>query len=340
MTITATQQKTDGATLAELVELSAGYDSRKVDFRVPAIDVSYSMGSMVVPMRLPSGEVVGHELVGFEDGALEQAAGLLGIPPRYLLDCSPELRSANMQEWQERRYGGDKKRKSQEWFVRGWRDPITGEINARAVLTGEYKEYGNTEFLKVADHYIAGSDVQIVRPWVSRDGLYVKILAYTPPDDPDYAWGVVLKHGETGNYQVAVAPFLQRHSCENSIVWSDGGFTHKHRWVSQAWLNGTIMEKIGAALRKTAMLHERMVAAAMESIPSFASVVNDLCKKHGLNGEMHDAVLVGSEGKQTVQGLVNGLSFAAHRTKIDTKDTMRLEEMAGNFLMAGVARRG
>lgn len=318
-------------TLSDLVEVSQSFDSGKVDFNVPSNTITHSDGKMNVPMTLPNGEVVGYEQIEFEPLALQHASKLLGIPYNYLVQCPADVRSYNMAYWQGTL--GRSGRKSPEWLVRGYRPTPADTLRARAVLTGEYAPYMNTQMLQVVSNYIGDHKVELVRPYVDRDSLYVKIQV-SNTQDGNYATGVVVKHGEIGNYQISVAPFVQRHSCTNSVVWLAGGWVHRHRWASLAWLEASIMEHVGHALKMTGVLHENMIRSASIGIPKFADVVRAVCKDNGFSQIVTDTVLMGSEGQGTRQGLVNGLSFAAHRANVEQDITVRLEELAGQVLMA------
>lgn len=316
-------------TLDEALEISQSFDKGKSDYRLPANQIGYDNGAMSIPLTLPnSGAVVGHDRATFEPDALSQACSLLSIPFPYISRCSAELQSLNMNYWQKRLRG----RQSDTWFIRGYSE--RGGLSVRAVLSGEYRAYSNSTMIETAKKFMQASELhyQIIRGYVSRDAIYLKLTVANV--DNNYAVGVVLKHGETGNYQISVAPFIQRHSCTNSIVFSEGGWNHRHRWASEAWLEATVLEKMSDAFRVTPKIHEQMVNAAALRIPRFGDTVRDICKANGWSYNIVDNVMQGSEGQATVAGLVNGLSYSAHATPgLEIKDQIRLEEMAGAVLM-------
>lgn len=329
-------------TLDQMLEHSRDMDKRKTDFSVPLGDVDYSpmdiCGKDETVLTLPvniAGQTMGHEYMGMERNALEQAAAILGIPAGYLPNCPPELQCQNLNYWQQQRRGG---RKSETVLIRAWDKPDNVRV-VRAIMTGEYVPFNNTDMLDAAANHLGAyreHPVELVRPHLDRDGLWVKITALGLGGG--YSAGVVLRHGEVGNSVISVMPFLQRHSCENSTVWAKGGWSYRHRWQSVAWLKATVIEQINTVFVNSVKIHDAMIVAEAQHIPNFGDVVRKIVKDNKLESLVQDKIMVGSEGQETLAALVNGLTYAAHRSNADVDTAARLEELGGAVLMGDYRR--
>lgn len=316
------------ATLHDLHQMSVEYDTYKADFDIPAGLIRFDEQARMVV----SGDV---DLFGNGGGmvlpvlprALGHIAGRLGGPSLgYLKKCNGDnglldLRAENINRWL-RLYDQEK-----VWKLRTYQNDV------RAVMSEHYRPVGNTEMLRhILDLVPNDFAYKLVRPFVDPDTLYIK-MTFADDDSGNYAVGAAFVNGEVGNHQLKVLPFVQRHACTNSIVYTNGGWSHKHYGVTRAWLVGSIKQMIGNVFDLGADLLERVVQAEMEQIPDVAETIKAICKKRGLKPHVQNAAIAGSEYRHTRMGVVNGLSFAAHAAEgLTVSERMDLESLSGAIL--------
>lgn len=316
-------------TLQQLIDESHSQDKDKNDFTVKTASIVYNEeGLMTFPDQTSSffgGN--GITALPLNDHALWQVCTRLKTPPApYMTYCrnnAPDLMSANLNRWQG-------KVKKEDWLIRSYKQ------EARAVLSSSYVPVDNTEILTTVDEILkmgrGGITPTLVRPYLHPNYLFLK-LTVADIKGSNYAIGVQLKNGEIGNYSVEVSPFIQRHSCTNSIVMGDEGWSHRHIGVSRAGMFAFLKERIGNALQVSAQMIDAVVMAQAHFIPNIDEVIAQLAKKHHFTAETTSRIFTGTEGElNNLMGLVNGLSFAAHSTP-QLKDAQRveLEELAGKF---------
>ena len=75
-------------------------------------------------------------------------------------------------------------------------------------------------------------------------------------------------------------------------------------------------------------------AAEEEQIPDFEAVLSGLARQHGWAQPVHSAVLIGTEGNTTRAGIVNGITYAAHRAVEHPNDQVDMEILGGAILTA------
>jgi hypothetical protein len=303
-------------TLSDLIEQSTRLDQDKADYLAGIADITFDQQARIV---IPDSLFNAVTPLEMTDWALRQACEKLGPPPaEYMRVCPPPLRATNLNHWRESGNG-------KSWFVRADGD------KARAVLTQEYTPVANTRVLEMTQELLGNTPYNLVHPFLDADTLHVKI-SVADTKDGHYAVGAYIGNGEIGNHAVRVWPFIQRHACTNSILYTDGGFEQRHYKVTPAFIFGALKEKIGQAIGMASEMLDQIVRAEAEHIPDLADVIADLCKQKGLSQPVHDLILIGTEGNKTRFGLVNGLSFAAHQID-DIEHTIELEALAGAVLM-------
>lgn len=302
-------------TLSDLYQQTLEHDLQKDDFCPKVKEVSFDdSGRLVVPTPF------GAASLPMTDHALRQTCGMLKEPPyTYMKNCSLGLMASNLNYWQEKLA---KRSPHERWFVRSYKS------QARAVLSQKYTRVNGSEVLKAMIDVIGTTPHKLVRPYIDPDYIHVKI---TVADTDNYAIGCYVCNGETGNYQMKVAPFIQRHSCTNSIIYQDGGWEHKHIYISSGEVFAFVKGRVGAALKLSAEMIDAVVRAEAETIPDIGDVVADLCKKHRLSPAVQSAVLIGTEGAHSLMGLINGFSYAAHQVEMNPDDRIGLESLAGSF---------
>ena len=175
-------------------------------------------GSVPLPLNLHAFRQVCAKLgaaVWTGKGRASQQAAQRSLPVDFLLALPDEITEKNM-NWATETYASSfPKRK---WLVREYEsEPQEGVStrNIRAVVDGLYPAISNTELLYKASEMIAGGEHKLVRPHLTPDEMNVRIALRNVGEN--YAVGVYIGNSEIGTSKIRILPFIQRHSCTNSI---------------------------------------------------------------------------------------------------------------------------
>ena len=303
--------------LNKLIEKSRSFDEHKEDHMAWRLGVTFDENCR---MHIPKGVEDALEL-GLTDWALGQLCTKLKVPPGYARRCPEPLRAVNLSWWTRAQSADD------YLFVREY----DGE--ARAVLGQGYGVINNTDVLEMAKEFLADRQYRIIRPYVAANTVHVRfsICDTDVGGNGNYGVGFYLGNGEIGNRYGRFLPYIQRTSCDNSIVYSKAGVRMMHRNTSFSFFKATVLQKAGEVLGFAADMVQRMIDAKIEQMPKFSDIVTRICKAKGLREEVMTAIHVGAEGSMTRAGLVNGLSFAAHHIPDEDRRT-DLETLAGAIL--------
>ena len=253
-----------------------------------------------------------------------------GLPFDYIQAIAPNLRAALFNEHLTRASG--------DWMVRAYDD------KARAVLSGHYAAINNTELLDVLEQIVTSSSApssMTKTSEVTPDTLNARIIfrdvTKTDRDGGskgDWGVGVYIGNGETGNRRLRVLPLIQRHSCQNSIIVDSGKgaveFVHRGSVSTKRVLVRSAMAEV---FPWAAKLLDKMIAAEEQFIPDFAEVLDGLAEQYHWDEETKIKVAMGTEGKETRAGLVNGITFAAKEQK-DPDSIADMEILGGGILVA------
>lgn len=253
------------------------------------------------------------------------------LPADYLLTIRPALRAYVLNEHMHKDYpNGD-------WFVRAFDD------TCRAVLSDRYAAIANSELLQILEtvtHETKATPSLAYSSSVTPDSLNVRIIWKDVQRGDDsrgngnWGIGVAITNGETGQRRLRGMPLLQRHSCQNSIVLDQtvNGFEFTHRGSVQ-----TKMVVVKSAMQEiipfAAEMLEKMIAADAQALPDFADVLHGLSLQYGWDEKQTAAVAVGTEGRETRAGIVNGVTHAAKLFE-DPDARMDMEILGGRILVA------
>lgn len=331
----------NGNSLEQLLDISRSLDARKRDVVAPMTDITYAPDSCAMVVKESSnlfGEV--YTAATLEKVALSQICDRLVAPPvKYMRECPPRLRAENLNHWQQ--HHASNKRKS-DWLVRVDDGDPDGGSSVRAVLTERYTPVGNSDLIEIVQEITQGLNYDLVRSYVTRDQVLLKIRVAERSDTDDYGgygFGLYLKSDEIGRSSIHVSPFIQRNSCTNSIVPVEGGVSLRHTrrgdntQAHLSVLRTTIKAHAGEILRISSATIDKALEAERKLIPSVADVLRDLCKDNSWGEHVLETALQHTEGNVSPMGVVHGLSAAAHRIK-DASDELRdeIEIAAGNYL--------
>lgn len=266
---------------------------------------------------------------------LGAAYDLNSLDKQYFLalqDKAPDLLAANLNHAIERMPV------TKGWTVRAY------EQTARAVLSDEYLIIDNDTMLQTLNDVLVedGTEHRISnRSFVNVDNMCVDIRfkdVVTPKADrggnTKWGLGIRIRNGEVGDWSGGVYPALWRSGCDNSFALDDRthSFVFKH-FGQRTLASKKVMLKAAMAeiLPFAATMLETMIEADGRELPKFGDVVNGLGLKHGWSEEFTQAVFSGSERNESVAGLLNGITWAAHKVA-KQEATVDAEFLAGRLL--------
>lgn len=334
--------------LKQLIERSESYDQDKRDVGPHVANGGFSFDSVTANIVCPP--TLDDHLRGMTNGAypltdhaLQQVCGRLGaaawpgsqktLPVDYLSTCPPTLLAKNLNHWVDRLPA------DREWFVRTYQD------QCRAILTDRFSVVDVTETLRWVQQILddkSGNGATLFRPVVTPDVLHLRILVkeVKPPKGSPYAVGTYVTTGEIGNRRIGVFPLIQRTVCTNSITWKkEGAWEHIHTG-SRAVLRQEFLIHMVDAFEASGRLLEAMLDAETNKVPNFDELVTEMCERNGWSESVQNSIFFGAESQDTTFGLVNGLSYMAHKHFSEDPDKQAdVEALAGSFLEAMVKER-
>jgi hypothetical protein len=238
-----------------------------------------------------------------------------------------------------------------EWLVRGYRQPATGgDIDlCRAILSERYAPVNSLKLVEslwdgLRPEWEKGAiqDLRVNKSAIGPDDLHLYIVFKNIPDaanpngpkDNGYGVGVYIGNGETGNRSLQLNGLIQRGACSNSIrIATDWNMQLRHIGDARA-LQAMLVTSAFNLLPVAAEALDKVYEAERRALPSFTDVLAGLGKQYGWDDKTANAVAVGTEGQETVMGIVNGVSYAAHRHIKDANDQADMELLAGKLLVA------
>lgn len=345
-------------TFDRLIDQSAEYDKAKTDFRLKVADTFFDEkfnlivnaspllyddslgGSSVEPIR---------RSLRVTDEALSQMYGKLGkhhygrgankqLPGEYL-SLFPDDQRAQILNWTMARTPKGAWGRDFRWMIRSDGD------HARAVLDDNFPRVWNTELLRQVRRVFLEkgqlAEVQLVRPFLSPDKMDIRFWFPTIGTGV-YRVGAVIRNGEIGNSKLELLAMIQGTGCTNSIVVGRGvagdnmGYSVQHYPGANATsLMIQFYSHLPEVLNASGNLVNRMIEAEGQALPDMRQIVDGLAVEYGWDHKMKNIIDEGSNGSRTVGGLVNGITYAAHRNA-EVKDAVRLdlEIIGGNLLYA------
>lgn len=227
--------------------------------------------------------------------------------------------------------------------------------NIRAVLTDKYGIVDNTQVLQAVHKILVATgdampDLTVVKSDVSRDRLDMRIVFKNPKiTNPEiapqgetrrgdigqrpYGFGVYVGNEETGRGGVSVKALMQRHGCTNSIIIDAKENIQLRHLGETEVLIGRIQQSFADILPVGAEILNRIYAVTNKALPNLTDVLAGLSKQYGWDDDAQNQILIGTEGQETVMGLVNGVSFAASKID-DSAKRVEMETQAGSILVA------
>jgi hypothetical protein len=322
--------------IEHLVEESEALDEWKSDYGPAPVDGYYRLGAdgrMQVSIDIDDNGVVPYDMT---EWAFRQMCGRLGkvahpgssrsLPATYLLACPAPLRAENVNHWIDRS-GGER------WFARTYKDEV------RAILSDRYATLDNTTVLKWTDEALETGNASSIRTHnttLTADVLHLRVLfREVDANEGAYAIGAYITNGEIGNRRMGVYPLVQRHSCTNSIMIPNGKYSWDHRHIGNIQVRRhTFAASIFEVLDGAAEALERLMAAD-DPLPDFEEHLDRLVEERGWTSKQRDQILIGTEGRRSLFGIVQGVSSAANEVE-DSDEQADLQMEAGQILFQGV----
>ena len=227
----------------------------------------------------------------------------------------------------------------------------------RAVLTDKYGVVDNTAVMTGIREILVETakdlqDLRIVNSVVDRDRLDLRVVFSEPktnnPNDPTaqgetrrhdprggqpYGLGAFVTNEETGRGGLAVKALVWRGQCTNSIIVNTAQTVNLRHIGQTNVLLGRMQQAFADALPVAAQTLNRVYEVSNKALPNLTDVLSGLAKQYNWSEETSKQVLIGTEGQETVLGLVNGVSYAA--SKLETSaDQVEMETQAGAILVA------
>lgn len=226
----------------------------------------------------------------------------------------------------------------------------------RAILTDKYGIVDNTQVLNSIREVLMQSapdlkDLRIVNSVIDRDRLDLRVVFSEPKvknpevapqgdtrrndprDNRPYGLGVFVSNEETGRGGLNVKALIWRGMCTNSIIVNtQQSIALRHIGETQVLL-GRLQQAFADALPVAAQTLNRIYEVSNKALPNLTDVLSGLAKQYSWDDGTMQQVLIGTEGQETVMGLVNGVSFAASKIE-DSAQRVEMETQAGNILVA------
>lgn len=324
--------------LNRLIEKAKEYQTHKVDFTTTTHDIVFDPFDcgLVIPGAMGKTKVLmTNHCVGQVYKRLGPVAlgGQRTLPKDYLDACPDTLRAINLNNWAAVA--------DQKWLVRAY------DNSARAVLSNRYEVVDTLECLEWTKEALESQTAHAYKfhnVHLTPDYLRLSITMsdITIPDGGKgrgaggvYGIGCDIGTGEIGNAMIRCAPYVQRTSCTNSIVYNGGeAFLHRHSG-SRNLLVSQFCDAVFAALKGCEEVLQRLVQSLRVPIPSVDDIISEMCKENGWSEGLGIAIAMGVEGENNLWGLVNGISYAAN-TLEDEEKRLEFHVLAGSLLMQGV----
>lgn len=256
------------------------------------------------------------------------------LPVDYLLAINPKLRATNLND------AISHMPHNSGWTVRS----DTGEV--RAVMDKYYFPFDNLEMIDILHEVLKedGTPHRISnQSYVKPDEMRVDVLIgrkQTGPDgggNKEWMWGAGIRNDEIGRGSGGVLAILKRSSCDNTIAVDASGYNYTFRhWAKKEDLRALKKTefKLGIAqiLPTAEELINKMIEADYHELPKLGELVKGMTIDQGWSDDFVGKMWQGTEGHNTLAGLVNGVTYAAQSLE-DPSARFEAELLGGAILI-------
>ena len=222
----------------------------------------------------------------------------------------------------------------------------------RAVVDGRYPDVKNTEVLETLQTLLEdpGQEYGVIeevknrgtRSVVTPDGIFVRMF-HTNLNREEHGGALYagwhIQNDETGGGAVEIGGAIMNTECDNSLRLPNlVRITHQYRvnglngLTSTEWLKNQIAVALINALKTTPPYVEAYFEAQTKALPNLGKLITAIAKENHWGEVFKSNVGIGTNGDETLAGLLNGITYAAQRVK-DPAETARLELFAGSLLV-------
>jgi hypothetical protein len=234
-----------------------------------------------------------------------------------------------------------------EFLVRQFGDHVRGVLSNKYlimdhqwVLTQALQTMTNPDTGEVAPHIVAPG-------WrLEPDYMQASIIlqSYTPDNGSDgpYGLGASIRNGTVGNASTGVASIIMRTSCTNSIRERRNDWTVRHVGSTEilALRETLIIAAFAEAFAYSTELVDAMIRSRRQRLPNVFDVIGQMVQGQKLPSGIEQLVVSGTEQQESLFGLVNGITYAAHKGQADEvidADTSEDLEALGGLLLTKYA---
>lgn len=329
--------------ITSFLDRNVAYDNDKADYRAAPRDLKFDENCRLIVPDAHSQQLFGTGVAPLKmsEYAYSQLFARMGttvygrgsqrsLPGEYLLGIPDNIRAEalnwHLQEKQVNQTNG-------KYLVRAYRN------EARAVLSNNYVVIDNKILLEGLHAAVdalntkgGGGDWRIMRAHHDQNGLIFRLLRRDTGPNGNYGIGAMIRNSEVGRANVEVLPYIQRHSCENSIVIEDDdAYTSQHRG-DQGYIRDRLIRAIQQAFKLSVEWLDKFMGAQEEMIDDFDDVLKGMAVKYGWSDDVKIKVALGTENEHTRAGLVNGITYAAHTALKDPEEQLAMEKLGGAVL--------
>lgn len=326
--------------LTHLLEMAQDMASKKNDHIGKVADIKFTDADQIIVTENFMG-TKGSVMYPMTENAMSQAFVKLGVglglntlPTQFMLALTPEWRAYNLNRAIETM--PDKS----GWMVRAYED------KARAIMDQYYFPFDNVNMLEILGNVLDEDKTphRISRQsFVNPDAMRVDVLMgrkQTRPDgggNAEWHWGVGLKNNEIGQGGGGAFAVIKRTSCDNSIAVDMEGYNYSFRhWAKKDELRNLKKTEFKVAIANIlpfgVELIDKMLEADYQDLPSFADVIGGMSLLNNWDDEFVGNVWRGSEGRNTIGGIINGVTYAA-QTLEDPQARFEMELLGGAILV-------
>lgn len=221
--------------------------------------------------------------------------------------------------------------------------------SVRGVLSDKYLIMDHAWVLEQAKRFLVNPDTgepvqHIVAPnWrIEPDYMQATIIlrGYNPDGGSDgmYGLGASIRNGTVGNASTGVASVIMRTSCTNSIRDRRVDWTIRHVGSTEilSMRESLIIAAFAEAFQSSQELADKLIRARQQRLPNVYDIISTMTESQQLPESMIPVIAAGTEQQNSLFGLINGLTYAAHTSlaseDIDADKAEDLEAFAGHLL--------
>jgi hypothetical protein len=316
--------------LSDVRDLVAADDQGKHDQVVTVKDLTLQHGRLFWPGADDDG--MGFALTAW---ATAQACGKLGIPTAYFNRCPPDLQDAQFNHWRQQEEVLRKIAATAEepdaakWMVRA------KHATVRGVLSAKYERLDNRQLIEALLPRLPEGRYQVSLMELTNESFHLRLVDPRISRDvlpgDRLLVGIHLANSEVGFRAVTVDACVYRLVCTNGLLRRLDGkslLRQRHIHVADARFIPLLEEAIAQATLVAAAFIEQMALSIKTPVPGPEKAIAYLGQMWGLSKQTQEFIRLALLGEpktgqqDTLYGLVNAVTNAAQRLRIDERFTL------------------